>query len=427
MIPIWFLIVGMLAASAFFSATETAYASLSRAEAETAPGASGRMVRRLLRNPDRFLATVLVGNNVANVAAAAAVALLADRLYGEAAVSIASGVLTLVLLVFAEVTPKRIAIIHDVTVARVAAYPMAVLQLILLPVVVLVLGASSLVTRFVARGGRRPPSLNAILHMVSAGESAGTVRGYESRMVKGVFRLDDTPVRAIMTHRMDVFALTQDMTVGEAVRAALDCGFSRIPVVEEESGETIAGVVLVKDLMREYHAGRSEVRIGTIMRRPIIVPETHRVNQVFRRLQRERLKMAIVLDEYGGFAGIVTLEDIAEEVFGEIYDEGDEPAGDIVVPISAGFWRISPDATLARVADTLGLRLEDSPHDETVAAWIMDSLGHVPSGGEVVDGPGFRFHVRRVIRRRIVEVVMEVVGTGTEPDPPEPRPSPSAG
>lgn len=412
---IWYgvFVLCMLVASAFFSSTETAYTSLSRAEAKAAAGVSGRMVRRLLRSPDRLLATILIGNNLANIGAAAAVTLATQRLFGESAVSAASGILTLVVLIFCEVTPKRVAIVNDLRIARLVAWPMFLLGILLYPVVLLVLGVSSLITRFFTRGGKKPPSLNAILHMVIEGESAGVVKGYESRMVKSVFRLDDVPIRAIMTHRMDVVSVGRDTPVEDAVNRILDSGFSRIPVRGPEN-ERIAGVVLAKDIMRELAVGRRDTPVSAIMKDPIYVPETHKANQVFRRFQKERLKIAIVIDEYGGFAGIVTLEDIAEEVFGEIYDETDEIDADAIVRISPRTYRIAAEATVARVADSLDIALPESRLEQTLGAYFVEQLGHLPAEREVVAVSGVRLTAARVDRHRVEEIIMELLEPGED-------------
>jgi CBS domain containing-hemolysin-like protein len=405
---IWYAVAvaAMLLGSAFFSATETAFTSLSRAEAQTAAGASGRMVRRLLRNPDRLLTTILIGNNLTNIAAAAAVTLLTQELFGAAAVSAASGILTLVILIFCEVSPKRIAIARDLPIARAVAYPMFVLGLILYPVVLLVLGASSLLTRFFTRGGRKPPSLNAILHMVIEGESAGIVKQYESQMVKSVFRLDDIPVKAIMTHRIDVVSLPRSEPVGDAADFILESGFSRVPVMADD--ERTVGIVLAKDIMRELAAGRRDTPVSAIMKEPIFVPETHKINQVFRRFQRERLKIAVVIDEYGGFAGIVTLEDIAEEVFGEIYDETDQVEADTIIRIAPDTYRIAAETTAARVIDSLEIALPECRSEQTLGAYLVEQLGHIPTEGETVAFPGISLTVERVTGRRIEDIVLAI-------------------
>jgi putative hemolysin len=401
-------IVLMLIFSAFFSSVETAFTSLSRLEVDSVSGRRGDMVRRLMEQPDRLLTTILIGNNLANIGAAAAVTVLVQTTFGTDAVSAASGALTMVILIFCEVTPKRLAIARDRQIVLIAAYPIYGLGIVLYPVAFMILTVSSLITRFFVGKGPVVASLEEILHAVRAGESAGIVKQYESRMIKGVFRLDDIPVKAVLTHRIDIFSLEKSEPIETVVDRVIERGFSRIPVHDRDDPEHIVGIVLAKDILKELAAGRPTTPVGDISKDPIFIPETHKINEVFGRFKNERLKMAIVLDEYGGLAGIVTLEDIAEEIFGDIYDETDLLYDDAVVKLKPRRYRVTGDATLPAVVDVLDISLPDGRVDQTIGAYVMERLGHVPRRNDVVTVPDGTLTVERVRRRRIMSVLLDL-------------------
>lgn len=410
-------LVALLFASAFFSATETAYTSLSDHEVHDMSlhaGARGRQVEHHLKRPAVLLTTILIGNNLANIGAAAIVTLITEDLFGAGAVSIASGVLTLVVLIFCEVSPKQIAITHNRALTLFTAYPLFVLGVVMRPVVVLVSKLSLFIARLFGAGRGSGPSLDGILSLVRAAETAGVVKGYEGRMVKRIFRLDDIPVQTVMTHRTDVFSLDRRTVVREAASQVISVGFSRIPVYDSDP-EAIVGIVLAKDMLNAFAEHRESESVGSMMKKPIFVSENWKINDVFSRFQHDRLKLAVVLDEYGGFSGIITLEDIAEEVFGEIYDETDERAYDAISKLSELRYRIAGDTSVPMLHDALAIELPDGRPDQTIGAYVLERLERMPIQGERIDLDEVTLVIERVKEMRITSVILEI--TELESDP----------
>lgn len=393
----------LLAMSAVFSATETAFTSIPAHEVEVLSetrGRRGKRVKLLLERPALLLTTILVGNNLANIGAAAVVTLVTEHLFGAHLVSVASGLLTLVVLIFCEVTPKRIAIAHNTAVAMAAAYPLTWLGTALRPVILLITWVSSFITRFFTGGAGRQVSQDAILSLIAAGENEGIVKKYEGRMMRGVFHLDDIPVQTIMTPRNDVYSLHRGSALSEVIDELIRRGFSRIPVHDADE-EHIVGILLVKDVVQVLSDGKPDTRVMDIMKRPIFVPETWKLNDLFALFQRERLKMAVVIDQHGGLAGVVTVEDIAEEIFGEIFDETDPGRYDVIKRVSDGEYRIAADTSLPMVESALGIALPDGRPDQTLGAYVLDTLEHIPRRGETFTVGDYRLTVEGLSRHRL--------------------------
>ena len=225
----------LISLSAIFSSSETAYTSLSYLQLRDIVkkhGHTGRLVEQLSEHPNILLTTILIGNNLVNIAASAIATQLTIELFGNQAVGIMTGVLTLVILIFAEVTPKQLAILHNDKIALRMAYPIKVLSIILFPVIKLIGYFSSAISSFFTPEKKARISLEGILHMVHLAEREGVVENYETRMVKSVFRFNDTQVQTIMTHRTDVFSLEADLPLDKVLKEITKRGFSRIPVYD---------------------------------------------------------------------------------------------------------------------------------------------------------------------------------------------------
>lgn len=391
--------------SAFFSGTESAFTSLSPSQIASLRAKRdprGALVAELASRPDRLLTTVLIGNNLMNISAGALATQITIRLFGNAAVGIMTGLLTLVMLVFAEVTPKQLAIAFNELICLRTARMIRVLSIIFRPVILLIAGFSRTVARLSGAHGRRSLTLDGILHIVRHAESLGILEAYKSRLVKNLFRFSDISVGAIMTHRTEVFSLERNTTIRDAARAAGETGFARIPVYRDDP-EQIVGVVLAKDLIR--HIDNVTEPIRTIMLEPLFLPEQRRIDQAMTQLLKEKLNLAIVLDEYGGVAGIVTLEDIVEEIIGEIYDENESREGTKITRLGPHRFLIRADIPLSVINDFLPEPLETDNSDvHTLGGYIAEQLGRIPSPSESVSTPAGEFTVTSIEKNRIVQL-----------------------
>jgi CBS domain containing-hemolysin-like protein len=406
------LLVLFLALSAFFSGTETAFTSLSIIQVQEMAenrGKRGKLIEHVMKRSDILLTTILVGNNLVNIAASALATQLTIILFGSRFIGLMTGILTLVVLVFSEVTPKRIAIIHNEFIALHVVRVIYALSIFFRPVIWVIGFISSFITKIF--GGKQKISLSVkgIRRMLNLAEQFNILEPYENEMVTNVFRFNDVDVQSIMTHRTEIFSLDQETTVMHAFEMAGTHRYSRIPVFKKHP-EHIVGIVLVKDLIRNVCKEQKNTRIKELMYKPIFVPETVKVNEMFYRFKRERLNMAVVMDEYGGVAGIVSLEDIIEEILGELYDEHEYQEGERIKPLGGGDYRIAADTSLLQVEDVLDLDIRRETEAKTISGYVLEHLGRFPRKQERLDVPGGSLVVEAVSGTKIESIRFEAEG-----------------
>jgi len=410
------LLAVLLVLSGCFSASETAFTSLSAPQLRQIGlerGRRGRLVKKLADDPDNLLTTILLGNNLVNIAASAIATRITLELFGNSAIGIMTGVLTLIVLIFAELSPKRIAIARNELISLISAWPIYALSQVLRPVNFFIRSASSLITRFFIPKDTRRISFEALIHMMSAAEEEGLVKNYESQMVRSVFRLNDVSVQAIMTHRTDVFSLDKNMTIGEAAPEISKSGFSRIPVFEDEA-ENIVGVILSNDVTAARLEGDDSLRLRQIMHEPIFIPATRKLHEIFNRLKHEKLNISIILDEYGGLAGIVTREDIIEEILGELYDENEEQIYDKTQKLTDRSWRIMGDTSLHQFIDTFEINMPATEYAETIAGFIVEKLDRIPAEGDEITLGKLLLRIEKTEKNRIISIILEDSSSETD-------------
>ena len=407
--------------SGFFSGTETAFTSLSTAQVQELKRnypRAGDLIERLLQRPNILITTILIGNNIVNIAAPVIATEATIRLIGDEATAIMTGVLTLIVLIFGEVAPKQLAFAHNVTWARRTARIIQVLSVVLRPVVWFISGVGTLFMRMTGGQKSTGVTLEGIIGLVSHAENVGILERYKTRMVRNVFRFSEVSAQAIMTQRTEVFSLDSSTGIGEALPRITDAGFSRVPVYDEDP-ENIVGVVLVRDLMKEVLEGRREPPLKRVMVSAIFVQAHRKIYEVFTTLRQAKMHLAVVLDEYGGVAGIVTIEDIVEEVLGEIYDENEERGRDRITQIGPRSFTILADTPVYVVNDYFGVELPQDRHAQTIGGYLVGVIGRIPAAGEQIESPFGTFTVTNISRKRIVAVRYD------RPEDPEKPESPS--
>ncbi len=397
----------LLLLSSLFSATETAYTSLSFLQLkalESKKGKSSRLAYTLSQNRDHLLTTVLVGNNIVNLSASALVTTVAIKYCGSRAVGWATGALTLAILVFGEITPKQLAMAHSMKIAIFMAWPIKVVSIILFPVVWLLRVVSSLVTRLFSSHTEPEVTHEGMRLMVDVAEDAGLVDHYESDLIERAIHFSKTQVRTIMTHRTAVFRLSDELTLAQTYEAIVHSGYSRIPVYHEHE-ENITGVLLMRDVLRAQLKGKMDRPLSTLVRRPLFIPEQMYLDDLFYRFKKERLQQAIVLDEYGGFSGVVTMEDVAEQLFGELFDEHEARHPDRIVEREdePGVFLVMADTPLQQLVDDLDL--DAGVHkNSTVAAYLLEQSGAIPEEGDVVSAGLGTFRILSMSGNRVETV-----------------------
>ena len=397
--------------SALFSSVETAFTSLSLFQIESLKkrGRGGAIVERLARKPDELISTILIGNNVVNITASALATRWALGLWGDWALGLVTGAMTLVVLIFGEVTPKRIALAHNEGVALALAPLLLVCTVLFKPFVLLVNALSSLVTRLF--GDSRPDSLSmdTMVQMMSIAEHMGVIDYAKSRMVKNVFRLGSTTVQAVMTHRIDVFSLEDSTSLEDACRLASEAAVSRVPVYVGES-ENIIGVVSVREAVAALLAGNGQRPLSEFMGEPLFVLPNKTVGDLFALFKKRRETFAVVIDEYGGLAGIVTMRDIVEEIVGEIYEDSDEASRERIERRQDGSYLVSGDAPLSVIAEIAGGEPPNLPYVQTVAGYVAWALDRIAVPGDKAETPLGGFIVTAVDANRVSAAVFRPAG-----------------
>jgi CBS domain containing-hemolysin-like protein len=392
--------------SALFSSVETAFTSLTVFQIRSIKTRyrGGAIIERLAKKPDELIATILIGNNVVNIVASVLATRLALRVWGDWSLGLMTGVLTLVILIFGEVAPKRIAIAHNEIVAALLAPLLLVCTWLFKPAVLIVNALSSLVTRLFGKPTRAELSMETMTQMLVIAEHMGIIDYAKGAMVKNVFRLGYTTVQAIMTHRMDVFSLDKHTTALEACRQAAESGHSRFPVYEGDS-EKIVGVVTLRSAFLEVMDGRGQTILADLMVEPLYMLPSKPLGDLFMLFKSRKDTFAIVLDEYGGLAGLVTMRDLVEEIVGEIYEDTDEMSRERMRRRPDGSFAVSGDAPLSLLAEYSGAEPPSLPYVQTVAGYIAWYLDRIPSDGDQADTPLGRFIVVRTGANRVEDAI----------------------
>lgn len=404
------LLILLLALSAFFSASETAITSSGRGKIlaliERYPYQK-RFFDWLLRDIQRALTIVLISNNLVNIAASAVATSLAIMMLGQKGVFVSVAAMTILIVVFGEIFPKSVAIVRSDTVLAYSLPLLRLLDILLAPFLWLMLQVvRGLGVIFKVDLKARHPFVTReeFEQMVNIGEESGALEEVERKMIHGIISFEETRVYEIMVPRTDMDAVSSDATVSEAMRIFQEHGHSRVPVYDE-SPDDIVGILYVKDTIPSLLEGDLSQPVSSIMRQALFVPESMRVVELFNTMKGRHVHMAIVVDEYGGVAGIATLEDLLEEIVGEIQDEYDKEKPTLL-PEEDGSYLVQGHLSLEDLSDFLGSSFE-SEDAESLGGLVLSISGDFPSPGETIhytshsDGRVWEIEVLEVEDHRI--------------------------
>jgi putative hemolysin len=427
-------ILALILLNGCFAAAEIALISVRRSAlaGDAEKGSAGaKAALKLLDDPTRMLSATQVGITLIGFSASAAAAVtlaapVAEWLrssgvswVGRSAAGLSVALVTLaityVTLVIGELAPKRLGLQRAAAVAKVAAIPITWLAIAVTPVI-WVLGKSTdaVATLLGARRGQVGPGVTEEEIKLLVTEQ-GSLHDEEKRMIHEIFELGDTVAREVMVPRVDLVLLEDTETVASAYSVFRRTGFSRIPVYHDDP-DTIVGVALMKDVVEPVAEGHGEAPVTDHMRAPAFVPETKPIIDLLGDMRRTKNHMVVVVDEYGGTAGVVTIEDIVEEVIGEVTDEFDSEQHAFVTAVGERSWVVDGRLAVDDAREMLGLPLQDSEEYDTLAGWVLSELGHIPVAGESVRAADFEVRVATVRRRRIAR--LRVTGA-TPPDADE--------
>ncbi len=405
--------------SAFFSSAEVALVSITRAKVrilvnEKKPGADA--LSRLKESPSTLLTTILIGNNIVNIAAAAIATAIAIQIFGDVGVGIATGFVVIILLVFGEITPKVYAARASESYALAIARPILYLSFLFSPVIMIVERVSTFLS-LRRKSGEASVTEDEIREWIDVGTEEGTIEEEEQDMLYSVLEFGDTTAREIMTPRINVTIMEDTTSFDQAVRVFNETGFSRIPVYHDKT-DNITGILNVKDIFSAMVSPRKEA-ITEIMYDPYVVPETKKIDDLLKELRVRRLQIAVVIDEYGSFTGIVTVEDILEELVGDIQDETDTEEAQ-VQKLAEGVYIVDAQGWVEDLNEQLTLSLPVAESYETIGGLFIDRIGHIPQhpGEKVEVREGgvtlvvMQMHGRRIVKIKVIIHPQEKDGAG---------------
>ncbi|MGK2230344.1 MAG: putative hemolysin [Methanobacteriota archaeon] len=400
-------VVLLMILSAFFSSSEIAMFSLERhridslAEGEEASAAT---LESLRENPHRLLVTILVGNNVVNIAMTSiATALFAIYVPGGLAVLLTTVIISVLVLVFGESAPKSYAVENTEEWALRIARPLQASQYVMYPAVVFFDHLTRGVNRFT--GGRSDIETSYVTRdeiegLLRTGEEEGVIEEDEREMIQSVFRFTNTIAKEVMTPRLDVVSVTADSSLDEVLQTCVENDVTRVPVYRDNL-DNIVGIVDIRDIIP---ALETDATPADIVEPTLHVPETKEIDDLLRELQDERIHLAIVIDEFGSTKGLVTVEDIVEEIVGEIFEtEEEEP----IERIDDGTITVKGEVNLDEVNEELGIDLPEEGEFETVAGFIYNRMGRLVEEGETVVDQGVTLTVEETENTRILRVRVE--------------------
>jgi CBS domain containing-hemolysin-like protein len=401
----------LLVFSAVFSGSETALVALSMARVEALVGEGRRgavALYELKKDPSAMLTTILIGNNLVNIAASALATVIATREFGSAGPGIAVGVLTFVILVFGEITPKSLATRYPERISLAIAIPLLTFMRLIYPLVWFFGHFTTRVHRLI--GGTQDPTIteSELIGMLVHGVAEGAIEHQERAIIERVFAFNDLKVRDVMTPKGRIFALDAAMTVAEALPRVAQERYSRIPLYEGQT-DNLVKVLYLRDLLKASARGEAQERLGNIGHEPLFVSQFQAIDDLFAMFRRRSRVFSIVVDEYGEVRGIATLEDLLEELVGEIYDESDI-APHVINTISGTEILVEGAAELRAVEEFFDLELPGKPTD-TVSLWILSHTEYIPGEEETFSIDGLDVRIVKATERSIDRVSIRLPAT----------------
>ncbi len=402
----WVGLLLMLVFSGFFSGSETALTALSFSKVkkmlEEDEDRSGKILSLWIDKPNHVLTTILIGNNLVNVAASALATDIASKIFENNGVAIAIGVMTLTLLIFGEITPKTYAKHNHSKIAYFVSKALYIPYYIFLPVTLVFVNLIRAIVKLsggdVDRGG---PFITEedIEFMIKLGNREGVLAEEKKEMITGIFEIGDIVVREIMVPRTDMIVVEKEDNYGEILRTAVRAGHSRIPVYSERM-DNIEGLIYAKDLLKHHPEEEGEFDINAYLRPPYYVPETKKIGDLLKEFKMQRIHMAIVVDEYGGTAGLITLEDILEEIVGDIRDEYDseEP---LMKKIDENTYLVDARMDLDILEKRFDIEMDVKEECESLGGFLVSRMGDIPEKGEKMQYKNMQIVIEEATKKKI--------------------------
>ena len=400
------ILILLLLMSAFFSSTETALTTVNKIRVRTLAENGDKQaeyVLKIIEDPSKMLSAILIGNNVVNLYASSLATVLATHIWGNKIVGIATGILTLLILIFGEITPKTVATIQAERIAFRFAKIIYYIMTVLTPVIFVVNQLSFLVLKLLrvdVKAKGESITEDELRTIVEVSHEEGVIESEEKKMINNVFDFGDSLAKDIMVPRIDMVFVDVNATYDEVIELYREERYTRIPVYEDTT-DNVIGIINVKDLLLiEDH---EHFQIRDHLREPLYTYEYKKTSELMIEMRKTFNNIVIVLDEYGATAGLITLEDMLEEIVGEIRDEYDQDEEKNLIEVAPGEYSVEGAMKLDDLNDRLGLELESEDYD-SVGGLIIGLLDHLPEEGEEVADDGIRFVVTKVDKNRVDRV-----------------------
>lgn len=400
--------------SGFFSSSETALTSLSELKVKHLLQEKGERAKDLelwLLHPNKVLNTILIGNNIVNILGSVVAAEVSNKIFGSSAIAIATGVMTFLVLIFGEIVPKTFAkhnaeslalfIIKILKIFYFFFYPISFVLNKLVKIIIKLSGGN------VENSGPKITE-DELEFLISVGEKEGVLENQKKEMLHNIFEISETTAKEVMVPRTDLVAIKYGTDINEILNVLANTEYSRIPIYEGKM-DNILGILHVKDLLKYVSKDVQQLDIKTILRKPYFVPSTKKIDDLLREFQVNRIHFAIVVDEYGGVDGIVTLEDILEEIVGEIRDEYDKDENDEIIQLDENTYEVDPRIDIDDFSEFFGLEIQDDLDFETLGGLIFDLSGRIPEIGDVFYVGNIEILIKEKDGRRIKKVIVKVI------------------
>ena len=410
-------LLGFIIFSAFFSGTETALFSLNKLQLkkmqkEEENNWRVKSIIRLLDDPQRTLISILIGNMFVNISASSLATYLAIKFFGNIGIGIASGIMIFIILVFGEIVPKSLAVANAEIISKKIARPIEIISTGLFPLIKffkIIISVLYYFLRMKKNKEKKEITEEDLITLIDVGKDEGVIEEEEKKMIRNIFEFGDTMVKEVMIPRVDMACIHSDTKLNSILKLIKKVGHSRIPVYEETI-DNVIGILYAKDLLgifEQWYTSKEKFDLKQIMRRAYFVPENKKIDDLLDIFQRDKIQIAIAIDEYGGTAGLVTMEDVVEEVVGEIIDEYDT---------EIKLFKITEDNTviadgnisIEKINEILNIEIPENGF-ETLGGFIFDLLGRVPKKGEKVKYHNLQIIIEQVVKNRIrrVKIIKE--------------------
>lgn len=403
------ILIILLSLSGLFSGAETSLSSINLIRIKQLKNKGikeAEILERLLNKSSKMLATILIGNNIVNIAATAIATELTLSIFeGKQATFLVTVIMTVLILVFGEITPKTYSSYNAEKVAMKLGRPLEVLSIMFSPLLVILNKVTKIIIR--SFGGnisnnRTTVSEEEIKTLVDVGEEAGIIEKQERDMIESIFEIGDIKVTEVMVPRIDIIYLEEDVSLENAIKKVIKYGYSRIPVINK-SVDNIIGIIYAKDLLSCYLMNdEEELDIKRMIRPAYYVPQSKKAIDLLTEMQLEKVHISIVLDEYGGTLGLVTIEDILEEIVGDIFDEYDDESN-LIDYVDNNVLIVNSKISIEEISDILDVEL---PMDEfeSLGGFVFNLLGRIPKKGDIIEYNDIIFNVLEVQNRRIKKI-----------------------